>query len=76
MNKFLTLLGITVLLSSCDEGTKDCIGKLQFNDNTVYSVDAFNYIVIEDSTVYHYVAESRYCADDKYIRIKIKTIGK
>jgi len=73
MKQILTILITILLFSSCgDAGTKTCIMKLQNSNNTVYSVDAFNYIVIEDSSIYHYIAESRYCGGDTYTRVKIK----
>ena len=70
MKKLLLLLAI-ITLASCHD-TKECISKLQSGNNTVYAVDNFNYIVIEDSIVYHYTPYYRNCSTDKYIRIKIK----
>jgi hypothetical protein len=72
MKKLLILLTIVILLTSCRKGTYECIAKLQSIDNTVYSIDAFNYVVIEDSITYHYIANRRWCSDDRYVRIKIK----
>jgi hypothetical protein len=71
MKKLLLLLVIITLLASC-QNTKTCISKLQSGDNTVYSIDSFNYIVIEDSIVYHYIPYYRNCSTDEYTRIKIK----
>jgi hypothetical protein len=69
----LTTLILLTIFTSCDkDGTATCISKLQDNNNTVYSVDAFNYIVIEDSTIYHYIAQFRYCNENTYTRVKIK----
>lgn len=69
----MLLVPLLCLLCSCGSaGTKTCIMKLQENNNTVYSIDAFNYIVIEDSITYHYIAQSRYCEGDTYTRVVIK----
>jgi hypothetical protein len=72
MKKLLILLTIIISLTSCDSGTDGCIAKLQSIDNVVYSIDAFNYVVIEDSITYHYIATERRCGNDEYIRIIIK----
>lgn len=72
MKKLLILLTIIISLTSCRKGTDECIAKLQSIDNVVYSIDAYNYIVIEDSTTYHYIANRRWCSNDRYVRIRIK----
>jgi len=72
-NKIIILITIIyITLTSCHFGTKECMARLQFNNNTVYSVDAFNYIVIEDSVVYHYIPDERWCEGGTYTRIIIK----
>lgn len=72
MKKLIIYLILLIFLSSCDAGIKECTMKLQDGNNIVYSVDDFNYIVIEDSTIYHYIPQSRYCNGDTYTRIIIK----
>jgi hypothetical protein len=73
MKKLLILLTIIISLTSCRKvGADECIAKLQNFGDVVYSIDAFNYVVIEDSITYHYIADSRWCSDDSYVRIKIK----
>ena len=72
MKKLLILLTVIISLTSCRKSTDECIAKLQGIDNVVYSIDAFNYVVIEDSIIYHYIPDTRWCSNDKYIRIRIK----
>jgi hypothetical protein len=72
MKKLLILLTIIISFTSCRKGTDECIAKLQNFGDVVYSIDAFNYVVIEDSVTYHYIANTRWCSNDKYVRIRIK----
>lgn len=73
MKKLTIILFTTMFLSSCsDQDTSNSRAVLsnKIKNNQIYSLDPFNHIVFEDSSVYHY-RTSRFSSEIRYI-YKIK----
>ena len=69
MKKLTIILFITIFLSSCsDQDTSNSRAVLsnKIKNNQIYSLDPFNHIVFEDSSVYHY-GTSRFSSEIMYI---------
>lgn len=73
MKNLILILSIFIFGScSSNEGANTCISKLQNSHEIVYSIDAFNYVVVDSNKTYHYIANFRSCSDDEYTIIQIK----
>lgn len=73
MKYILVTIITTLFLSSCsDQDTSNSRAVLanKIKNNQIYSLDPFNHIVFEDSSVYHYET-SRFSSEIRYI-YKIK----
>lgn len=73
MKKLITIILFTTLLSSCsdeDSTTSRAVLSNKIKNNQIYTIDPFNHIVFEDTSIYHYRTD-RFSSEIRYI-YKIK----